>query len=795
MTTDWTLTYDHFDPEEEGLREALCTLGNGLICTRGAAEWADADDVHYPGTYLAGGYNRLTTEMAGRPVVNEDLVNFPNWLCLTFRIDDGPWFSLADVTLKHYRQELDTHDGILTRDLRFVDAQGRETSLFSRRMVSQAQPHRAGIAWDLTAHGWSGTVTIRSALDGTVVNWGVPRYRELESHHLDSLGTEALNEQTIFLMVRTNQSGLVMAQAARTIIAGAGEVRPGGVEKRPGYIAQEQAFDITDGQTARVEKTVAIFSSRDRALSEPGVEARTWIGRLADFEVGLRKHISAWHQHWRHADLRVDADGEVQMIIRVHIFHLLQTMSRNSLDLDVGVPARGLHGEAYRGHVFWDEIYIFPFLNNRLPEITRAGLLYRFRRLGEARELALASGYAGAMFPWQSGSNGQEETQTVHLNPESGRWIPDLSHNQRHVSAAIAYNVWQFVQATLDMAFLTSYGAQMLCEIARFWASIAHRNNETGRFEIHGVMGPDEYHEMEPGRDEHGLRNNAYTNVMVAWIMEVTLEALNVLEPVRRSELRESLEITDAELELWDQMSRKMFVPFHGNGIISQFQGYENLKELDWDAYRAKYDNIQRMDRILEAEGDNADDYKVSKQADVLMLFYLFSADRLTRLFARLGYALDADIAKRNIDYYMARTSHGSTLSNVVHAAVLAPHDLDRAWAMYMKALQSDVRDIQGGTTREGIHLGAMAGTADLLQRGFMGQEDRDGVLLFNPTLPQSVRGLAYCLHYRGRLLDVTVDQGTLILSLGEGSPAALRVGVGDAVRELLPGQETRFAL
>ena len=198
------------------------------------------------------------------------------------------------------------------------------------------------------------------------------------------------------------------------------------------------------------------------------------------------------------------------------MFHLLQTVSEHTIDLDVGVPARGLHGEAYRGHIFWDELFVFPFLNLRFPELTRALLRYRVRRLPEARQAARAAGYRGAMYPWQSGSDGREETQRLHLNPRSGRWLPDNSHRQRHVNAAVAWNVWQYYQATGDLDFLAAYGAEMLLEIARFWASIATYNRALDRYEICGVMGPDEYHDGYPDRDEPGLDNNAYTNVMAA---------------------------------------------------------------------------------------------------------------------------------------------------------------------------------------------------------------------------------------------------------------------------------------
>ena len=176
---------------------------------------------------------------------------------------------------------------------------------------------------------------------------------------------------------------------------------------------------------------------------------------------------------------------------------------------------------------------------------------------------------------------------------------------------------------------MRDHGMEMMLEIARFWASIAHYNPERERYEIHGVMGPDEFHEKYPGAEEGGLRNNAYTNVMVAWLCEIAQEALSLLPQSRVNALRERLGLTDEELRTWEDMSRRMFVPFHGDGIISQFEGYEELEELDWEAYREKYGNIQRLDRILRAEGDEPDRYKLAKQADTVMLFFLFSRDEL----------------------------------------------------------------------------------------------------------------------------------------------------------------------
>ncbi|HKQ00586.1 MAG TPA: glycosyl hydrolase family 65 protein, partial [Actinomycetes bacterium] len=540
-------------------------------------------------------------------------------------------------------------------------------------------------------------------------------------------------------------------------------------------------------------------TSKDRAIAEPGEAARGHVGRLPEgFDWLLERHVLAWDQLWRRCRIDLDGDGdpEVARTLNLHVFHLLQTVSEHTIDLDVGVPARGLHGEAYRGHIFWDELFIFPFLNLRFPELTRALLQYRFRRLPEARQAARAAGYAGAMYPWQSGSDGREETQLLHLNPKSGRWLPDRSHRQRHVNVAVAYNIWQYYQATGDLAFLEAYGAEMLLEITRFWVSIASYDHATDRYQIRGVMGPDEYHDGYPDRDEGGLDNNAYTNVMAAWVLGRALETVELLPDHRRVELAERLGLRQEEIDRWDEISRKLRVPFHDGDIISQFEGYGDLDELDWEDLRRRYGDIRRLDRILEAEGDSPNRYKASKQADVLMLFYLLSADELRELLERLGYPLEPAAIPRNVEYYLKRTSHGSTLSGVVNAWVLARSDRPRSWGFFSEALASDLHDVQGGTTAEGIHLGAMAGTVDLAQRCYTGLETREDVLWLNPSLPKELDGLDFEVRYRGHWgINLHLSPRLLRVRVAESDAAPIRVGVNGEIVELLPGSMREFPL
>lgn len=798
----WSLVYEGFDPAREGIREAVCALGNGYFATRGAAVWSVADEVHYPGTYLACGYNRMRTDIAGRVVENEDLVNFPNWLALQFRIADEDWFDARTVKILSYRQELDLRRGMLLRTITFEGTQGRRTTIKERRLVSMSNMNLGALELALTAENWSAKVTVRSAIDGRIVNAGAKLYRKFNNKHLDALAGEVVGEDGVYMLVRTCQSNIHVAQAARMRAFIDGQLRDGPrqVIDEPGYIGQEMVIDLREGETLVLEKLASFYTSRDQAISECGLAAHKAIARAGRFDAAMADHVLEWKHLWRRFDVHIRPAEpgfklNVPMLLRLNMFHLLQAVSPNSIGLDIGVPARGWTGEAYQGHIFWDELFIFPFLNYRTPEITRSLLLYRYRRLDEARAAARSAGFQGAMFPWQSGSDGQEETQELNLNPHSQRWVPDNSYLQRHVGSAIAYNVWQYFQVTHDVEFLQFYGAELMLDIARFWSSIASFNDARGRYEIRGVMGPDEFHESYPGSPTPGLNNNAYTNIMAVWVLCRALEVLDLLPDIRRAELMTRLGLSVEEIARWGDISRKIFVPFHDDGIISQFEGYEKLAELDWESYRARYGNIQRLELILEAENDSANRYKLSKQADVLMLFYLFSAEELDELFTRLGYPFEHETIPRNVAYYDGRSSHGSTLSRVVHAWVLARSDRPRSMTYFAEALQSDVSDIQQGTTAEGVHLGAMAGTADLVQRVSTGIEVTGDVLRLNPKLPQEMERLDMRIRYRGHSLDLRLTRDSLTVRERDRGAAPINLGIQNEIYEFAGGSTRVFKL
>ncbi|MEZ0351545.1 trehalose-phosphatase [Mycobacterium sp. pR1184] len=785
----WRLVFDGYDRGQERLRETLCTVGNGYVATRGCAPEASAGEAHYPGTYAAGVYNTLADQIAGRRIENESLVNLPNWLPVTFRIDDGPWFSVDDVELLSYQQTFDLRHATLIRTLRFRDHAGRTTTLNQQRFASMHQHNIVAMKSIVAAENWSGTVEFMSRLDGDVSNSMVERYGSLSSVHLTPATLDEISPGSVLLRTQTSQSHISIGMAARTSLwrgdspvdAQYTLVREGG---RGGHNVR---VNLSAGESITLEKVVTVFTGRDAAISEPASTAQHFLeeaGRYADLH---RHHRRAWDRLWEQCDVGLDDGVEALRILRLHLVQLLQTLSPHTAELDASVPARGLHGEAYRGHVFWDALFVSPVLSLRMPNVSRSLLLYRYRRLHEARRAARRAGYLGAMYPWQSGSDGSEVSQELHLNPRSGRWNPDPSARAHHVGLAVAFNTWQHYQVTGDRQYLVDYGAEMLVEIARFWVGLATFDESRGRYTIRGVIGPDEFHSGYPGKEYDGIDNNAYTNVMAVWVITRALDALDLLSLRDRLDLVGKIGLDTADLDRWDHVSRHMFVPFH-DGVISQFEGYSDLAELDWDHYRERYGNIQRLDRILEAENDSVNNYKASKQADALMLFYLLSSDELLGLFGRLGYHFAPEQIPKTVDYYLARTSHGSTLSAIVHSWVLARSNRRRAMEYFQLVLKSDVADIQGGTTAEGIHLAAMAGSIDLLQRCYTGLETRDDRLILGPQWPQDLGPIEFPLVYRGQRLHLQVSGRTATVTSEAGNAGSVDVECRGRVRKLLPG-------
>ena len=758
----WQLEYHDYDPKKERSREALLAIGNGYFGTRGAMEESVANKINYPGTYVAGIYNRLITKIQERDVVNEDFVNCPQWSRVRFKVDDGLWVDINQVEILSIVRRLDLKTGVLHREMTIKDGEGNISKVESERFSSMNQMHLGALRYKITPVNYSGTISICTALDGAIQNEGVERYKALASKHLQPVD-QGGERNLAWLKVRTNESDIEICEAARISVKRNGEEIGTEIahttEEGVVYSILEQ--EIVAGESLEIEKAVAIFTTKDEQYAM--TEALGLASTSGTYNDILHDSIKERDKLWNEIDIRLEGDRLSQKLLRLHLYHLLISASKNNKNLDASVTARGLHGEAYRGHIFWDELFILPFYDIHYPKTARSLLMYRYRRLDKAREYAKEYSFKGAMYPWQSGSDGSEETQVVHLNPISGEWGPDHSSLQRHVSLAVAYDIWEYFHISQDKEFMEKYGMEMFLEICRFWESKTQWSEENQRYSIGGVMGPDEFHEKYSDTDEGGLTDNAYTNIMVAWLFKMAKSLLSQINSDAKTEVFQLLEMNEEEVNHWQDVRKKLRLVISEDGIIAQYDGYFELKELDWDHYRQKYGNVYRMDRLLKAEGKSADEYKVAKQADMLMTFYNLDKEEVDALLIEMGYQLPKDYLQKNLDYYLKRTSHGSTLSRVVHAQ-LAQMIGNKAlgWELYADALSSDYNDIQGGTTGEGIHAGVMAGTILIALSTYAGIQLRRENLEITPSLPESWENLNFNMNFKNVYYTLSVNNDSL---------------------------------
>ena len=794
----WSIRFDHYDPADEGRREVLLTLGNGFLVARAAAPEATDDSVHYPGTYRVGCYNRRITRIQGEDMDTESLVNLPHGLSLTFRIDRGPWFSLDAVEILSYRQELNLQQALLHRTIYFCDQQGRKTRLQERRLVSMDQPHLMVLELSLEAENWSGELEIRSAIDGRVTNNNVDRYAPYNRHHLEIQSVQSINEDSIELLARTKQSAIDIAVAARTRIRSTRQsvrlerkVTVGQVT--PDRIADHITLLVEKGDHLTVEKCVAYYTSSDPNVSDSRNAARRALVEAPDFDTLRAAHVRAWEPLWQRSRLEVDRPDQLRYF-RIHTYHILLNLSPHTIDQDVGVPPSGWQGEEYHGQIFWDELFVFPFLLFRFPALARSLLLYRYRRLPAARRLAEEQGYRGAMFPWRSARTGREETPRFQWNLLSDHWMSDHTHLQRHIGAIVAYNVWQYVQVTDDQSFLADYGAELILEIARFWASLAQYNPALDRYEICGVVGPDEYHTHYSEATVPGINNNTYTNVMAVWTLRQARSVLDQLPTQRRQALQSKLTLREEELDEWDEVSRKMRIVFQDDHTLSQFEGYDQLREFDLSQFRRQHGH-QRLDWTLEAEGDTVERYQVAKQADTALLLYLLSPAELTALLERLDYSVDEAVYRHTIHYQLARTVHESSLSRIVYAGALAHLGMKEHERYFEEAQQIDLSPHEEQGTAEGIHLGAMGGTLAVLQHHYLGFSVLSDTLELNPSLPKAIGQVRMEVYFRGAELLCEVIASDLTVVSASQNNAPVKVSHRGRVVHLKPGASVRFRI
>jgi trehalose/maltose hydrolase-like predicted phosphorylase len=495
--------------------------------------------------------------------------------------------------------------------------------------------------------------------------------------------------------------------------------------------------------------------------------------RDAGYDELLRRHQAAWEAAWDAADLRVDGDADDQHALRFAIYHMISTAHPGKETVSIG--ARGLGGMSYFLHVFWDtEIFVLPFFIYTQPETARTMLKYRYRNLPGAREKAARMGFKGALYPWESADKGVETTPPYGYGPD-GEKVPILSGlMEHHISADVAWAVWEYWKATADDGFMASMGVEILLETARFWVSRAARDDE-GIYHVNVVVGPDEYHE--------GVDDNAYTNVLARWNIKRALEALSWLKEVDAEyaeTLTERLELSVTELFGWRAVMDGYATGFDPETLLfEQFAGFYDMADVPVEKIRPRpmaADLLLGRDVTLMS--------KVVKQADVVMLCHVL-ADEIDEVTTRANY-----------DYYEPITCHGSSLSPGIHAAVAARlHDVAEATTYFKMAAAIDLADNMGNAAA-GLHMATMGGLWQAAVMGFCGVQRRGEALRFDPQLPKAWKRVRMPLRFRGARLaldirarrdgvdvGITVEEAPVTMQL-DGVDRELRIGTHNLRRK-----------
>jgi kojibiose phosphorylase len=718
---EWLIAEESYELQKIPIHETLFTLANGYVGVRGSLEQGSQNNLRT--TYFAGVFDATVDFFT-------ELANAPCWIGIKI-IADKEAIDLEKGELLEYRRVLDMKKGILTQVFRWKSRTGKITRFESYRLVHLCYKHTALIKGIVVPENYSGTISIKGGLDGYIFNRGIGH--QLKIKHFKLIEFDDRDDDGIYLEMKTFNSAITVGLASKLRV---GNPFNRDVEYEEDKITEVVTFQVEQGNIYDFEKTVTFFTSRDTDIVKPTVLKELQIRLGQGSKRIFQDHVSAWNKKWDEADVRIFGDELAQKSLRFNIFHLIQLA--NPDDERVSVAAKGLHGEGYRGHVFWDtEIFMVPFYIYTDPKASRSMLMYRYNNLEAARKNARMNGYRGAQFPWESADSGKEVTPKEMgdlIRGYRGKvWTGEEEH---HIVADVAYGVDHYYLATEDNDFLTKYGLEIILETARFWKSRAKFDLKKQKYVINKVIGPDEYHEH--------VNNSVFTNVMAQWNIYKALEYISEVKksfPDDWKTLKTKIDLNDEELSSWKDVADKIYIPFdERTGLYEEFEGFFDLEDVVVN--QVDGDNRDLLLRELERR------VKVTtlvKQADVVLLQYLL----------RSKFTLNSK--KLNFQYYEPRTSHRSSLSPSIHAIMGSEiDDLTRSYRYFMKSARIDLEN-SARNTGEGIHAAALGGTWQAAINGFAGMRILDGELAFHPHLPDKWQKMEFKIKWRGETLGLSV--------------------------------------
>ena len=754
---EWNVIEKAFHPEFLAQLETMLALGNGYLGMRGCPEEGGPNAEN--GTFINGFYETRPIiygeEAYGFAKTGQTICNVTDSKIIKLFVDDEP-FWLPNAHLLNYDRRLNMKSGTLDREILWETPAGKQVSITSRRLVSFVNRHVAAISYCVTLLNAQAFVVISSEVatnePSARSNEDDPRLARAFSGRILHPRTSYSKDRRIVLCHATEKSRFTLTCATDNALESS---CPHSYKVAHTADFGQVAFTIEAqaGCPIQLTKYMVYHASQTACAEELCGRAEWTMDRVVSqgFPQLLASQEHYMDDFWRRSDVRIKdiredrtkrSTVEIQQAIRFNLFHILQASARAE---DTGVPAKGLTGQAYEGHYFWDtEIYLLPFLTYTSPRIARNLLAFRYKMLPQARARAQELGHRGAMFPWRTISG--EEASAYYAAGTA----------QYHINADIMYALRKYVQATGDESFLRDYGAEMLVETARLWVDLGfYSDAQAGKFCINGVTGPDEYNAV--------VNNNAYTNLMARENLRYATQVVEFLrktEPGAYDALVHKTALEPSEVNAWNRAAENMYVPYDEKlEIIPQDDNF--LDREPWDFRNTPADHYPLL---LFYHPLNIYRKQVIKQADVVLAMFL------------LGDVFSMEAKKRNFDFYDPLTTGDSSLSSCVEAIIAAQiGDMDKAFRYGMAALLMDLADV-GGNVKDGCHIASMGGTWMMLTYGFGGMRDHDGSLSFWPRrAPEDNAILRFPVTYRGQLLEVEISLDKVEYALREGERLVIR--------------------
>ncbi len=723
---DWLMIEDKINESKLRFQETIFTLGNGYIGARGILE--EGHSKSYAGTYIAGVYDRGEGQ-------SYEIVNIPNPVNVEILIN-GKKLSTEGMELIQHQRILDTQKAVLRRHSIFSDTGGRY-EYESMRFFSLSDIHLGAMTFSMRLLDADSHVVVKTTIDGATRNEIRAAGEPIQHYTVTQRSTHG--DEISYLEAKTNDLNIVIG------VASAGEmekpVPESGVTVRSytegESTVQEFSFEAKKGDKYQFNSYISIYSSRELKLA-PKMDCINGVKMARRHGISglLKRHVKAWASRWEDSDIEVVGDPQSQKALRFDMYHLL--IAAPPQDIDVSIAPKALSSEWYNGHIFWDtEIHVLPFFIYTQPRVARDFLMYRYRRLQKARQASKNRGYKGALWPWESAASGEDETPQTWVNFDGTRIPVYNSLREHHIASDIAYAVLHYYEASGDEEFMLRYGAEMIFETARFWASRATYESEKQCYEIKEAIGPNEFQES--------VDNNSYSNYLAKWVLSSGSELyynLRNKHPHILKALAERLKLQNREADNWREIAGKIVFLIDSKGLIEEFEGYFGKKDVTIDEWDENNMPVWPSTvSLAEVKGT-----QLVKQADVLLLLNLFSND------------FSVDAKKVNLEYYEKRTVHKSSLSIPSYAIMaLETGDIEKAFEYFSLAVNSDLHDVYRNTDH-GMHAAALAGAWQIAIYGFGGIRLRKGDLIANPALPNRWQKMKFRLWFKNSLIEFAVS-------------------------------------